>query len=329
MGKKTREEIESLAQKILKTYFCDSDMEFMISTFADDIIWLGGGEKQKAEGKEQVAAQFRMGKDGMIACDMSEEQYHTIDLGGGSYLCEGVSRLRSKPETGTYLNTQQRVTFIFREKGDELETVHIHNSVPFAEIKDDELFPVESGRAEFQKLKAALLEKNQEYEHQARFLEQLYRTVPCGIVQFSTDSSHRLLSANPTAWKFYGYTSEAEYRTEVESPLQMVEPQDQGWILDVIEQLRLNEAPASYHRHCTKKNGQEAWINVGMGRIADSNGQEVIQAVFTDITEQMCLEKAQEQERILENRALRTAIYTAYPLIMSINLSKEIGRAHV
>lgn len=61
----------------------------------------------------------------------------------------------------------------------------------------------------------------------------------------------------------------------------MVEPQDQGWILDVIEQLRLNEAPASYHRHCTKKNGQEAWINVGMGRIADSNGQEVIQAVFT------------------------------------------------
>ncbi len=323
MGKKTREEIESLAQKILKTYFCDSDMEFMISTFADDIIWLGGGEKQKAEGKEQVAAQFRMGKDGMIACDMSEEQYHTIDLGGGSYLCEGVSRLRSKPETGTYLNTQQRVTFIFREKGDELETVHIHNSVPFAEIKDDELFPVESGRAEFQKLKAALLEKNQEYEHQARFLEQLYRTVPCGIVQFSTDSSHRLLSANPTAWKFYGYTSEAEYRTEVESPLQMVESQDQGWILDVIEQLKLNEAPASYHRHCTKKNGQEAWINVGMGRIADSNGQEVIQAVFTDITEQMRLEKAQEQERILENRALRTAIYTAYPLIMSINLSKD------
>ena len=80
MGKKTREEIESLAQKILKTYFCDSDMEFMISTFADDIIWLGGGEKQKAEGKEQVAAQFRMGKDGMIACDMSEEQYHTCLL---------------------------------------------------------------------------------------------------------------------------------------------------------------------------------------------------------------------------------------------------------
>ena len=31
MGKKTLAEIESLARKILTTYFCDSDMEFMIS----------------------------------------------------------------------------------------------------------------------------------------------------------------------------------------------------------------------------------------------------------------------------------------------------------
>ena len=48
MGKKMLQEAEALARKILVTYFCESDMEFMISTFADDIIWLGGGEKQKA-----------------------------------------------------------------------------------------------------------------------------------------------------------------------------------------------------------------------------------------------------------------------------------------
>ena len=151
MGKKTLAEIESLARKILTTYFCDSDMEFMISTFADDIVWLGSGEQQKAEGKEAVAAVFRSGKDGMIACDMCEEQYHSIDLGGGSYLCEAVSRLISKPESETCLNIQQRATFIFREKGDGLETVHIHNSVPFSEIQDDELFPVESGRQAFER----------------------------------------------------------------------------------------------------------------------------------------------------------------------------------
>lgn len=62
MGNRMLELAEALAHKILTAYFCDSDMEFMISTFADDIIWLGGGEKQKAEGKEQVAAFFRAKK---------------------------------------------------------------------------------------------------------------------------------------------------------------------------------------------------------------------------------------------------------------------------
>ena len=49
MGKKTLAEIESLARKILTTYFCDSDMEFMISTFADDIVWLGRRRKEKKQ----------------------------------------------------------------------------------------------------------------------------------------------------------------------------------------------------------------------------------------------------------------------------------------
>lgn len=323
MGKKTLAEIESLARKILTTYFCDSDMEFMISTFADDIVWLGSGEQQKAEGKEAVAAVFRSGKDGMIACDMCEEQYHSIDLGGGSYLCEAVSRLISKPESETCLNIQQRATFIFREKGDGLETVHIHNSVPFSEIQDDELFPMESGRQAFERLKSALDTKKQEYEHQTRFLEQLYHTLPCGILQFSTDPSRTIISVNPMVWRFYGYASESEYREAVRNPLQKVDTQDQEWISALLDRLILNGESASYRRHCIKRDGEEAWINVVMGRIINSNGVEVIQAVFTDITEQMRLEQAQEQERILENRSLRAAICTAYPLIVSVNLTQD------
>lgn len=323
LGKKTLTEVEALAHKILTTYFCNSDLEFMISTFADDIIWLGGGKEQKAEGKEAVAACFRSGKDDMIACDMSDEVYHSMELGGGCYLCEGVSMLQSKPKSEAYLNMQQRVTFVFREKGDSLETLHIHNSVPFANMKDDELFPVEFSRAEFQKLKAALNIKNQEYEQQAQFLEQLYNTVPCGIIQFTTDEKHEVLAVNPMVWRFYGYPSEAAYHEDIKTPLQAVEGPDYAWILSIIEGLQLNGETASYHRYCKKKNGDEAWINVVMGRIVNDEGKEVIQAVFTDITDQMRLEKAQEQERILENHYLRTAIYTAYPLIMSLNLSKD------
>lgn len=323
MKTKKLEEVEALAHKILTTYFCDSDVEFMISTFADDIIWLGGGEKQKAEGKDAVAACFRLGKDAMIACDMSEEEYHSLELGGGNYLCEGISRLQSRPSSETYLNTVQRVTFIFRQKEGRLETVHIHNSVPYARMGDDELFPIEAGRAELERLKSALNLRNQEYEHQARFLESLYNTVPCGIIQFSVDPDHEVVVLNPMAWKIYGYESEEEYRKVVNNAMHTIESEDYEWVLTIIEGLVLNGRTASYHRKCIRRNGEEAWINVVMGRIVNSNGQEVIQAVFTDMTEQLRMEKEREQERILENQFLRAAIYTVYSSIMSVNLTRD------
>ena len=50
MGIRSAEEIEGFARKILIRYFCEADVEFLISTFADDIVWLGAGEMQKAEG---------------------------------------------------------------------------------------------------------------------------------------------------------------------------------------------------------------------------------------------------------------------------------------
>ena len=48
MGIRSAEEIEGFARKILIRYFCEADVEFLISTFADDIVWLGAGEMQKA-----------------------------------------------------------------------------------------------------------------------------------------------------------------------------------------------------------------------------------------------------------------------------------------
>ena len=52
MKKWSAEEVREFARRILSSYFCENDVEFLISTFADDIIWLGGGKRQKAEGRD-------------------------------------------------------------------------------------------------------------------------------------------------------------------------------------------------------------------------------------------------------------------------------------
>lgn len=315
--------VQALTHKILTTYFCHADVEFAISTFAHDISWLGAKDYQQAQGKVNVAAALRMRRQELPSFDLSDSQYHATSLGNDYYLCTGTTSLQSKSGTVSSLYLQQRFTFIFRQTDNRLETVHIHHSFPYGSVKNKNFSSAEIPQEEFQQLKSALLAKNLEYEHQARFLEQLYQTLPCGILQFSTDASHRVVTANSMTWRFYGYESEEAYHKEIITPLQTVKPEDLPWIESILDSLVLDGEPASYQRHCVRKNGESAWINVVMGRIINGNGQEVIQAVFTDITEQVLLEKAQEQERILENRSLRAAIYNAYPLIISVNLTQN------
>lgn len=323
MFKRSKEEIEGFASRILTRYFCDCDVEFLISTFAEDIVWLGAGELQKAEGKDAAGACFRDGKEDLSPCDMSDEVYETRDLGGGIYLCEGVSRLRAREGTGIMLDMQQRITFIFRDLGDRLETVHIHNSVPFKDIQDGELFPAEVARAEYQELESALERREEEYRQQADFLSQLYNSVPCGIIQFSTDPEHRVVNVNRMVWEIYGFRSEAEYREKILSPFQLVEEKDVELIRELVEGLALDGDTISYIRESCSVDGQKMWISVVMGRIVNAAGQEVIQAVFTDITKLKQMELEQEREQMIENRSLRAAICTAYPLIMSLNLTAD------
>lgn len=315
--------IEAFASKILTTYFCDSDVDFLISTFAPDIVWMGGGEKQRGEGSEVVAAAFRREKDDLIPCDMTKERYVTRELSEGIYLCEGDSWLTAKPETLMYLNVHQRVTFIFRKKGESFECVHLHNSIDYSAIQDDELFPIEHAKSDYQKLQDMLNMKEEESNRQARFLQQLYETVPCGILQFMTEPPFHVLSLNRMVWEFYGFNSEAEYRQQVTTPIQFVLDKDRENTVRMIEELKIGGAPVNYTREGRKKDGASFWISVIMHRVVNVDGLEVIQAIFTDITEMTRLVVAQEKERMIENHFLRAATCIAYPLILSINLTKN------
>ena len=49
------------------------------------------------------------------------------------------------------------------------------------------------------------------YMQQARFLSQLYNSVPCGIIQFERGEGHRIVNVNRMGWELYGYGSEEPY----------------------------------------------------------------------------------------------------------------------
>lgn len=449
-----RQEVEAFASKIVRTYFCDSDLEFMISTFAPDIVWIGGGEKMQAEGCEEVAAIFRSGKENMIPCDLYSENLTTRKLSEDCYLCVEDCWLEPKPGTKMFFKVHERLTFVFRRIENSFETVHIHNSVPFSAIKDDELFPAEAAREAYEKLKSDLTQKDQQIElmlsqlpggiqicridfdfstkwisqslrdmlgyssdeeyvaythnccrgllcpedydnmylqvtkdlkkgnsyhaeyrikkkngtlmwvadfgkkvtdvdgeeviycfisditdrknkellmlktnmevkQQAKFLSQLYNSIPCGILQFTTGPNPTVVSINRAGWEFYGFISEEHYRSVVKDPFQMVLKEDRKRIEKLIHSLTIDGPGSSYTRKGKRINGSYIWVSVVMERLVNADGIEVIQSVYTDITKTKTLQIAREQESLIENHSLRAAICTAYPLILSVNLTKN------
>lgn len=146
MDEEKKQRVEAFAHEILYSYYTESDVELLIAHLAPEVVWLGAGRNQRAEGREAVAAVFRAGREELFRCEMSEERYVTRSLGGGCWLCQGDSQVTSAPGTGKYIQAHQRITFLFQEQGQRLLIAHIHHSMDYTGVADGELFPVKAGR---------------------------------------------------------------------------------------------------------------------------------------------------------------------------------------
>ena len=322
MKNKDQDDIIALSDKILKKYFCENDLDYFLSMLAADVVWIGGGKHQMAEGYEDVSKAFRSGQDEMMPFRMSEEKYVAMPLGEDYYLCEAYSYMSALNVEHISINNYQRCSFVFRRKKDGWEVVHIHNSLPYGPMQEGELFPVEAAQKAYDLLEYNLNKANDEIRQQSEFLKQLYDTVPCGIIQFATDTSHRIIHANRRAWEIYGYT-EKEYWTLVRDPFQFVLDEEKEKYRNLVESLVKNGDIVYYEREGCRKDGSRCFVSVAMERLVNANGEEVIQAVFNDITETKKLEIEREQEQRLENQLLRAAIQAGYPLILNVNLTKN------
>ena len=310
MYEKTVKEVEKFTRQLVRNILRKPDKDFLFSSFAENIIWIGTKENEKAEGREDAILKII---EGMKVREKYEETYLISLIDKKIYLCDANIQVDM---------VYHRISFVIQQKEEKFCVVHIHHSIPFVENTREDLFPDEVSGA-YHKLENELQKKAQENKRQEHFLAQLFDSIPCGIIQFTTDEEYRIINVNRMVWEFYGYSSEEEYWSEIESPIQTVMDKDREWVKTIIGQLPLEGETINYTRETFRKNGEHAWVNVAMRKIINVDGVEVIQAVFTDVTELKRLEMEKEQEEFVENQSLRAAICTAYPLIISLNLTKN------
>ena len=275
-----KREVETLASTLLRRYFCDGDVDYLISTFTDDIVWLGGGEWQKAEGAEAVARWFTEAKNDLMACRMWDEEYVTVRQAPGVYLCEGSSLLESV-EPGMLMRIRQRITFIFRRENGALKTAHIHNSVPFDAIKPEEAFPIEKAREAFRQLEHRLGEQD-------RQIELMLRSLPGGMMICYPGTKFTTKWISDGLCGMLGYADREEYRQSTGNSCSgFIFPEDYDAMLEQVDDaLSKGDSYSVEYRVATKQGGMLWVLDMGK-RYVDQTGETVIGCFITDISDRV------------------------------------------
>lgn len=308
MNQAEKTEIESYASEIIRRYFCHGDVEFLISSFAPDIVWLGGGKAQKAEGAENVARYFRAARATLLPCRVWDEEYVTVEQAPGVYLCEGRSELESaSPET--LMRIQQRVTFIFRREKGRLLVSHIHNSVPYDSIQPYELFPIEKGQRAYRQL----LERVGE---QSRQIELMLSQIPGGMMVCHIDPDFSLIWASEGLYSMLGYSNKEDLRRHTAGTCRGVTmPEDFAEVQALIGNSLAKGDSYSIECRVLRKDGAILWVSVTGKRYTDDNGESRICAVVTNVTDRVERnnEIAMANEEIARHTNWLSQLYNAVP----------------
>lgn len=167
-------EVIALTSFITHKYYCENDVESIISLLDRDVVRLGTAENEYAAGLETVAGIFRRFAGQVPKCDISGEEYSTLSLGPDACLCAGRLWIATAPSTGISLRVHQRITTAFRQTEQGLRCCHIHVSNPYEEMVDDDVgFPIKLARQSYQYLQEQIEAQKRQIAAQTATLQRM------------------------------------------------------------------------------------------------------------------------------------------------------------
>lgn len=167
-------EVIALTSFITHKYYCENDVESIISLLDRDVVWLGTAEHEYAAGLDTVAGIFRRFAGQVPKCDISGEEYSALPLGPDACMCAGRLWIATAPSTGISLRVHQRITTVFRQTEQGLRCCHIHVSNPYEEMVDDDIgFPVKLARQSYQYLQEQIEAQKRQIAAQTAILQRM------------------------------------------------------------------------------------------------------------------------------------------------------------
>lgn len=161
---------------------------------------------------------------------------------------------------------------------------------------------------------------NRKLRSQADYIGHLYSAIPEGIAVMRVEHPYPLVLLNREGIRLLGYE---ESSIDGKTLRDFIHPEDYDRIAELFQNVVKESKKAVFENRVLKGNGEFLWAAGVVEKTLDENGIQVLIATFHDITLEKLEEEALEREKLMERVTLVGAISNVYPVIISVNLSRD------
>ncbi|MDD4722038.1 MAG: ATP-binding protein [Acidaminococcaceae bacterium] len=159
-------------------------------------------------------------------------------------------------------------------------------------------------------------EKNcEQSQKQLEFLQQVYQTLPCAIVQCTNDDAVKIINANAAACTIHGYMEMDSFLADMQrigGIFNSIYPPDRKRMKEIIRLVRQTAQQQDYELRILQPNGMLRWIRGVLVITTGEDGASVLQNTYMDDTERVrtaAREHWQDERFKILVEAMRTVIF--------------------
>ncbi|WP_303015327.1 response regulator [Holdemania massiliensis] len=170
----------------------------------------------------------------------------------------------------------------------------------------------------------------QRLTHQTNYISHLYNALPEAVALISVDPPYHLLQLNREGRRLLRYAMENSEDTLNQNLQTAMSAQDYARFVRQIEAAVHSGQKVNIVELMKKADGERFWTSGIIEQTLDENGKPVLIYAFHDITKEKQAEEAEKQRTQQERLTLVSALSNAYPVIISLNLTRdEVYFVHV
>lgn len=165
---------------------------------------------------------------------------------------------------------------------------------------------------------------NRKLYNQANYIGHLYNALPEGVALITASLPFKLIQLNQEGLRLLNYPEGSSNDAPKGEDLNnFIYDEDSDRIIKIFTETSIDGQRSVFEHRIVRTDGSYFWASVIVEKTIGEDGEPIIIAAFHDITNEKIAEEEAEREKLQERITLVRAISNAYPVIISINLSRD------